>query len=412
MVDFYDDPAQMEPLLIGESRPAYRALIGLVHDLSEASACLDAAIAPATARSLAALVQGMNCYYSNLIEGHKTLPVDIDRALREPPGSGNHGDGQRALQNLAAAHIAADRRARELPLRADTLRAFLLDVHRTFCTRLPDELLKLSDGSLLVPGVFRQCEVRVGRHLAPRADTLESFLARYIQVYGQALERAVQGGLPRLEGILAAFAAHHRLAWIHPFADGNGRVARIALDAMLRAGGLNGAGLWSISRGFAKAAEAYKAHLAGADEARHSDLDGRGSLTERGLAAFCDFALRAAIDQARYMASLFALETFHARVEGYFRAVRYTDMKPEAAHLYLHAFRMGAFERGEAARITGLPERSARNILSQLVREGFLLSDTPKGKVYAGFPAHALGSLLPNLYPAGDVDVLVGFGQR
>jgi len=30
--------------------------------------------------SLADLVRAMNCYYSNLIEGHETHPVDIERA--------------------------------------------------------------------------------------------------------------------------------------------------------------------------------------------------------------------------------------------------------------------------------------------------------------------------------------------
>lgn len=70
-----------------------------------------------------------------------------------------------------------------------------------------------------------------------------------------------------------------------------------------------------------------------------------------------------------------------------------------------HAFGMGEFERGEAGRITGLPERTARNVLGELVAQGLLVSDSPKGKVRAGFPVHALGSLLPNLYPAGDVDI-------
>jgi hypothetical protein len=63
------------------------------------------------------------------------------------------------------------------------------------------------------------------------------------------------------------------------------------------------------------------------------------------------------------------------------------------------------FERGEAPRLTGLNERTARDVLGRLVDEGFLLSDSPKGKVRVGFPVHALGSLLPNLYPAGDVDI-------
>lgn len=70
----------------------------------------------------------------------------------------------------------------------------------------------------------------------------------------------------------------------------------------------------------------------------------------------------------------------------------------------IHVFGNGEFERMEAGRLTGLPERTARDVLNALVQEGFLVSDTPRGKVRVGFPLHALGSLLPNLYPAGDVD--------
>ncbi len=402
MVDFYDDPAQMEPLLIDGSRPDYTLLIGLAHELSEASAHLDAALVPSTARSLAALVDNMNCYYSNLIEGHKTLPADIEEALR---GAAAKAD-QQNLQHLALAHVEADRWAKQQRLGKDTLPTFLLDLHRVFCQRLPENLLQLGDGSRLEPGAFRALnqEVRVGRHLAPKAECLGRFLERYAQIYGQRLERAEKGGMAKLDAIVAAFAAHHRLTWIHPFLDGNGRVARITLDAMLRACGVNGSGLWSMSRGFAKTADEYKALLAGADEPRMGDLDGRGNLSEKRLAQFIEYALRRASDQADYMGSMFALENFRARVEGYFNRVRF-DLKPESAHLFLHAFGLGAFERGEAGRITGLSERVARDVLGQLLAEGFLLSDSPKGKVRVGFPVHALGSLLPNLYPAGDVDV-------
>ncbi|MFZ2853285.1 MAG: Fic family protein [Rhodocyclaceae bacterium] len=390
----------MEPLLIDGSRPVYNALIGLAHELSEASACLDAALIPSTARSLSELVVSMNCYYSNLIEGHKTLPADIERALHAVAEPG----GQRSMQHLALAHIEADRWARRQSLDKETLQPFLLEAHRIFGQHLPADLLTLSDGSRMVPGEFRTQEVRVGRHLAPKAETLGRFLERYAAVYGQRLASAKKGGMSRLDGIVSAFAAHHRLAWIHPFLDGNGRVARIALDAMLRECGVNGGGLWSISRGFAKTSDGYKASLAGADEHRTSDLDGRGNLSEQGLAAFCTYALQTAIDQARFMGRMFALENFQSRVGGYFQRVRF-DLKPESAHLFLHAFAMGAFERGEAGRITGLSERAARDVLSDLAAEGFLLSDSPKGKVRVGFPVHALGSLLPNLYPAGDVDI-------
>lgn len=402
MADFYDDPVQMEPLVIDGSRPVFALLLGLAHELSEASACLDAALAPATARGLSSLVENMNCYYSNLIEGHKTLPVDIEEALREA----GEKAGQKDLHSLALAHVAAERWARQQSLGRDSLLPFLLEVHRIFGQHLPEELLQLSDGSRMQPGAFRVAgqEVRVGRHLAPKAETLAGFLDRFAQVYGQRLDGASKDGQSKLAAIVAAFAAHHRLAWIHPFPDGNGRVARIALDAMLRACGVNGACLWSMSRGFAKTADEYKTQLDRADEHRLGDLDGRGNLSEKRLAEFIEYALRTAIDQARFMAGMFSLQHFPARVDGYFRRVRF-DLKPESAHLFLQAFRLGEMERGEASRITGLAERTARDVLAQLLAEGLLLSDSPKGKVRVGFPVHALGSLLPNLYPAGDVDL-------
>jgi Fic family protein len=193
------------------------------------------------------------------------------------------------------------------------------------------------------------------------------------------------------------------LAWIHPFPDGNGRVTRILLDAMLRGCGINPAGLWSLARGFAKTGERYRAALAGADEHRLGDLDGRGNLSETKLAEFCTYALETAIDQARFMEGLFALGDMEKRCRHYFANIR-LDLKPASADLYIAAFRRGEFERMEAGRITNLPERSARDVLGQLLAEGFLQSSSARGKIRVGFPVKALGTLFPNLYPAGDLD--------
>lgn len=400
-LELYDHPSQMEPMVIEDSRPLFGELVGLAHDLCLESARLDAKIHKQTARGLAELVSGMNCYYSNLIEGHKTLPIDIDKAMQDTARFGADKDHQ----SLARAHIVADRWARSRQLAQDNLPFFLQEAHRLFCDHLPTEMLILEDGSVMTPGEFRQREVRVGRHVPPKGEHLGMFLSRYTEVYGRRLAWADKGGISRLTSIVAVFAAHHRLVWIHPFADGNGRVARITLDAMLRACGVNGTALWSMSRGLAKQAATYKSLLAQADEPRHGDLDGRGNLTERGLAEFCRFGLQVGIDQARFMASMVDLDSFGARVDTYFRHIRSTMLRPESAYLYMHAFTMGEFERGEAARLTGLSERTARTVLGQLVIEGFLVSDTPKGKVRVGFPVHAMSFLLPNLYPHGDIDV-------
>tara|TARA_R110001599_G_scaffold229825_7_gene429062 strand:+ start:298 stop:471 length:174 start_codon:yes stop_codon:yes gene_type:complete len=57
--------------------------------------------------------------------------------------------------------------------------------------------------------------------------------------------------------MLAAAAAHHRLMWIHPFVDGNGRTGRLFTNQHLSYVGLSGYGLWTISRGFGREVEAY-----------------------------------------------------------------------------------------------------------------------------------------------------------
>jgi Fic family protein len=93
-----------------------------------------------------------------------------------------------------------------------------------------------------------------------------------------------------LEAILGAAAAHHRLLWIHPFLDGNGRVARLMSYATLRAA-LETGGVWSIARGLARDVEAYKRHLSNCDLPRRNDLDGRGALSEEALAQFTRFFL-------------------------------------------------------------------------------------------------------------------------
>jgi Fic family protein len=393
MIELYDEPVQMEPLFIDSSRPAYGALIGQAHELSEASACFDASMAPLTARSLSELVAGMNCYYSNLIEGHHTLPFEIEQAL--------HDLKKTDIKSLASAHIESDQWAQTQSVDRDSILPFALETHR-FCEQLPSDLLALKDGSSMMPGKFRMREVQVGRHVAPKADKLDRFLDRFATAYGGYLGKAKLGGIHKLEAILATFVAHHRFVWIHPFPDGNGRVSRILLDAMLRECGVNQASLWSMSRGFAKLLRNINPCWLRQINHAYVIWMVRGNLSEKALIVFCDYAMKTAIDQTKFMAQML-LDKFKSQAEHFFRTVRF-DLKPESFYLYLQAFTNGEFERMEAGRITGLPERTARNVLNQLIQEGFLVSDTPKGKVRVGFPVHALGSLLPNLYPAGDVD--------
>jgi hypothetical protein len=75
-------------------------------------------------------------------------------------------------------------------------------------------------------------------------------------------------------------------------------------------------------------------------------------------------------------------------------------LKPQARVILLHTLVAGEVRRGEFAALTGCSERSTRTALSQLLEEGLLCSDTPKGAVRNGFPPHSLSYRFPDLVPS------------
>ena len=72
----------MEPLLVGEDSRFRTRLTDLALDLAQKAAGFRRSLPDSLLTSLADLVRAINCYYSNLIEGHDTHPVDIERALK------------------------------------------------------------------------------------------------------------------------------------------------------------------------------------------------------------------------------------------------------------------------------------------------------------------------------------------
>ena len=199
---------------------------------------------------------------------------------------------------------------------------------------------------------------------------------------------------------MAIAAAHHRFNYVHPFADGNGRVSRLMSHAMAQLSGIGAYGLWSISRGLARGLKSrgeYKQMLDYADTPRQGDLDGRGNLSLKALNEFTLWFLRVCLDQVTFMASVFELGTLSRRLRSYVE--RSETLKGEASRLLEEALIRGSFERGDAARITGLPERTARRVLNDVVAAGLLGSDTPKGAVSLRFPSDALEILFPRLFP-------------
>ncbi len=391
-------PTRIEPCFLEEARGE---LLDLLTELPAAASQLGARLHPKTAASLAALVRVMNCYYSNLIEGHNTRPRDIERALANDFDA---DEGRRNLQLEARAHIRIQERidaeAAAGALTDPASSAFITRLHREFYHDAPEAMLRIEGAGrsfLMTPGALRNDpahDVAVGRHIPPSSAAVASFMAHFSARY----ELAKMGPARRL---LAIPAAHHRLNYIHPFPDGNGRVSRLMSHAMAHLSGVGAHGLWSISRGLARGLAGrseYKSMMDHADSPRQGDLDGRGNLSERALYTFSVWFLKVSVDQIRFMSGLFDLDGLAERLKRY---AQLKGWRPEASKLLLETLHRGEIARGDAAPITGLGERTARDLLGELVRDGVLGSAREKAPVGLRFTVEAQDVLLPRLFAVG-----------
>jgi len=383
----------MEPLLIRESSRHRGALTDLAVELAARSAGFRRSLPQGVLTALADLVRAMNCYYSNLIEGHDTHPVDIERALRNEYSA----DAQkRNLQLEAKAHITVQRWIDEGGLKGRAVTAdALCETHRRFCELLPDELLWVTESDTgerlrVVPGGLRTRHVKVGTLIPVSPGALPRFLRRFETAYG---------GLGRTDAILAAAGAHHRLLWIHPFLDGNGRVARLMSHAMLLET-LDTGGVWSIARGLARNLAAYKSGLAACDLPRRNDLDGRGSLSEEALAEFTRFFLTTCIDQVAFMEGLVEPNRLRARILMWAEErARIGALPPKTGAILEAVLFRGELPRGDAAALLGATPRHARRVVAALTQRGVLTSPGPRDPLQLAFPAALASRWLPGLFP-------------
>ncbi len=383
----------MEPLLIAEGSRHRPALIDLALELAQRSAGFRRSLPESILTSLGDLVRSMNCYYSNLIEGHDTHPIDIERALR---GDYSNDTQKRDLQLEAKAHISVQQWIDNGGLKGGAVAASsICEIHRRFCEHLPEDLLWVEDPKAkerirIVPGELRHRDVKVGRHVPVSAPAVPRFLERFEFVYSR---------LGKTETILSAAAAHHRLAWIHPFLDGNGRVTRLVSHATLL-GALETGGVWSIARGLARNVDAYKGHLAACDMQRRNDLDGRGNLSEESLVEFTRFFLTTCIDQVAFMEGVMQPDQLRARILIWAQEEIRLDRLPQKSSAVLEALLYrGELPRGDAAEIIGTGDRQARRIVAALTDRGVLASESTRAPLRLAFPATLASRWMPGLFP-------------
>ncbi len=371
----YSRGSQIEPFL-----PSDPGLTALADQILKGSARLTARAHPATRKELRELLRAMNSYYSNRIEGQSTHPANIVRALNKD--FADAPDTAR-LQRIALAHLDAERALEAAPTEPLSA-AFVQQAHAEMYGRLGVEDRTTSDGLVIAPGALRHQPVTVGLHLAPVPESIEMFLGRYEAAYRTASSSSAR--------LIAVAAAHHRLAWIHPFVDGNGRAARLVSHCALRP---VSEGLWSICRGLARRRDDYYARL------RDADGPGRDGLSADGLARWCRFFLEVCADQVAFMGRLLDLDAMKDRILALitYRAETGKVLKREVALALHHVFAAGPVGRGDFKRLTGFSDRTGQRQLQALLTDGLLLSDSALGPVRFGLPLDALQFLFPDLYP-------------
>ncbi len=384
-----------------------KAYIGPLKDMAQeitmASAALEGRVAKETAAVLGHHLRLINSYYSNLIEGHKTNIFDIQMALannyRKDPE-------KKYAQELCAAHVETEKRFMERvqsPAKPDICSpAFLSDLHAAFYDSLP-EVHRCTHseagftGLPVNPGRLRDVDVSVDGRSAhgPEFGALPSLLETFAESYDP---NRFHGD----ERLIAMAASHHRLTWLHPFRDGNGRVARLFSGLYMACSGINKNGLWSLSRGLSRKKQQYMFELWATDSPE--DRAGLRQFSDELLADFCDFFFSICIDQIRFMEQLLRLDRIESRIDWYVE-MRCRDnarpLRPEAAKLLRAVFMRGTIARGRVPEILNMSERSARRIVSTLTREGLLVSESHRAPLTIGLPIHVLPYYFPDLYNPG-----------
>ena len=378
----------LEPIWPSPGFPA--SILRMAETLSFRAGKLTGLLHENTAVRIGGLMRITNSYYSNLIEGQFTEPVTL--SARVPRRN------SKELRELAESHIGVQALLERAVRRSQSIEApwgvffapeLVSVIHRRLFAGASDDDLRLSDGRLLVPGQLRDTAQRN----VPAWESVAPMLTRLQQVYG---------GQPDLTSrILSALAYHHRLAFVHPFEDGNGRVVRMITHLQLMRLGL-ASPLWSLSRGVARKQDEYYGRLRAADQPRRGDLDGRGQLTQGGLFEFVEFMLQVCIDQMEYVEHAMDLISLRQRLErviGLERRFIESGVKQEMAKAIHILLTQGEVARADFKIFSGLHDRVASDQLKKLIDIGVVEAPSVKSRsIFPGLPVWFAQLIFPDLH--------------
>ena len=385
----------MEPLLIGDGSRHRGEITDLALELTQKAAGFRRSLPPSLLASLADLVRAMNCYYSNLIEGHDTHPVDIERALKNDYSKDAR---KRDLQMEAKAHIAVQKwidgggLKGGLAIKAEGIQ----EIHRRFCELLPEDLLWVEDPATkeklrVVPGELRKRDVtgrNPRRHQSGRPAPLPGALRAGLRQRRQDRVNHLHRRRPPPPLVDTSLRRWQRPRDPADVArDDAGDCSIPARYGRLRAAS---PAAWPTTRRFSPTAICT----------RRNDLDGRGTLSEEALAEFTQFFLKVCIDQVDFMESLVQPDRLRARILMWAEEeIRLGQLPAKSGTILEALLYRGELPRGDADVVAGTSERQGRRIVSALLEKEVLTSESPRAPLRLAFPAILASRWMPGLFP-------------
>ncbi len=275
---------------------------------------------PAAAAEMSTIYLARGVQATTAIEGNTLTADEVKQIVTSGTAKVSESRQylEREVQNVLNAVTDIDRALRQgvrLPIDVDRL-----------CTLNRQVLDGIPDKPHVRPGVIREYDVTAGPYLAPHWPVVPDLLQQFVTW----LEKLRSGAGPRREdkffvAVLSAILAHLYIAWIHPFGNGNGRLARLVEVQILSESGLVPLVATNLlSNNYNKTRDAYYRHLDAA---------------QQDVASFVRYAVRGFVDELREQIDIVRQENLAIHWESYvyetFRGMPNTEARDRQRDLAL-----------------------------------------------------------------------------
>ncbi|NGX31462.1 MAG: hypothetical protein K940chlam8_00832 [Chlamydiae bacterium] len=200
-----------------------------------------------TPKVLASLRESAKLYtthYSTMIEGNQLLPSEIDQVLQHEGHFPGRERDEREVKGYYEALKEVEQFAAEKTLvnekTIQLLHALLMSYG---ITRVRPSAYR--DGQ----NVIRDARTSAIIYMPPEAKDVSGLM--------EGLVQWIKENLHQIPCPIVAGIAHYQIATIHPYYDGNGRLARLVTTLILHLGGYDLKGLYSLEEYYARNLQAY-----------------------------------------------------------------------------------------------------------------------------------------------------------